>query len=91
MAKPKLIINIDGVDIIYYDGVLDAPVEMKKTIMRNAALNLPVQTIYMAEPVKASLEDTLVNVAAAIISVYPERARIIEAPEDTINQFYPEH
>ena len=85
----KLVIDVDGELVIYYDGVFKASEDMIKNIKRNAYLSVPVQLNPQSNPVISSLNESLANVAAAIISVYPERARIIEAPEEVLEILFP--
>ena len=87
--KNKLIIDIDGMIVIYYNGVFKTDDIIMSEIKRNAFLQKPVQLFHMMEPVISSLDEGLENVAAAIISVYPERARIIEAPTQIVDMFVP--
>lgn len=87
----KLVIDVDGEIIIYYEGILRATEVSEKIIRRNSFLKMPVLVSPTIEPVEANLDgESLINVAAAIISIYPERSRIIEAPTDVIQQLYPD-
>jgi hypothetical protein len=86
----KLVVDVDGELVIYYDGVFKTSMEMVEQIKRNAFLGIEVQIHPNAKPVVSSLDGTITQVAAAIISVYPERARIIEAPEETLQTLYPD-
>jgi hypothetical protein len=87
----KLVIDVDGEIIIYYEGILKATEVSEKIIRRNSFLKIPVPVNPNIEPVEADLDsESLINIAAAIISIYPERSRIIEAPTYVIEQLYPE-
>lgn len=89
MSKVKIIVDIDGEIVTYYEGVLKASAETQKIIQHHSYLKTLVHTDYMDNPVEANLDGTLVNITAAIISVYPERARIIEAPRWVIEELLP--
>lgn len=89
MASKKLVIDIDGELVIYYDGVFKTSEDILQTIKRNSFLGIKVQIHPEAEPIISSLEGNITQVAAAIISVYPERARIIEAPPETLESLFP--
>lgn len=87
----KLVIDVDGEIIIYYDGVLKASEDSVQIIRRNSFLRMPVTVHPNLEPLEANIDsEDLTHVAAAIMSIYPERSRIIEAPEHIIKKLYPD-
>lgn len=87
LRKPavSILVDVDGELVAYTNGHISASKNTVKQIRINSQLKIPVNITYAGPEIVSDLESQPVNVLAAIMSVYPERSRILEAPAEILN------
>ena len=86
MAKNHITfaVDIDGELLVCTDGHVGGVPDTVKEVKRNSWAKLPVMLTREGPEIIADLNGEPVNVLAALMSVYPERTRILEAPDSVI-------
>lgn len=86
MAKERVsfAVDIDGELLVCTDGHMGGVPATVKEVKRNSWAKLPVMLTREGPEVIADLSGEPVNVLAALMSIYPERTRILEAPDSVI-------
>jgi len=79
-------VDIDGSLVVCTDSHISGDYALVKQIKLNSYLQLPVSVTPDGPIVAADLTGEPLNVLAALMSVYPERSRILEAPASVIRQ-----
>lgn len=82
----KFAVDIDGMLVVCTDNHISGDYKLVKQIKLNSFLQLPISITPDGPVVKADLTGEPINVLAALMSIYPERSRILEAPDDVIRQ-----
>ena len=77
-------VDIDGELLVCTDGHVGGFPMTVKEVQRNSWAKLPVMLTPEGPTVVADLKGEPVNVLAALMSVNPERTRILEAPDSVI-------
>lgn len=82
---PAVAVDIDGEVLTWHDGRLVGNEDSKKRARNASELGLEVSLLWGIPPVKANLEPNgdqydYVGIAAALVSVSPGRAVLIEFP-----------
>lgn len=79
-------VDINGSLVVCTDRHISGDYALVKQIKLNSFLQLPINITPDGPLVAADLTGEPLNVLAALMSVYPERSRIMEAPVDVIRQ-----
>lgn len=87
LRKPVLsiLVDVDGELIAYTDGHLSGSRKTINTIKLNSKLKLPINISYAGPEINSDLNAKPENILAAIMSAYPERSRILEAPKEVLS------
>lgn len=85
----SIVVDADGEVLVWTDGSLSGPHELKKRVKRASDLEKSVNLIYGVEDVTASLTDKkdYLAVTAALFAAAPGRTRLLEAPESVTTWF----
>lgn len=87
LRKPaiSIAVDVDGELVLYTDGHISASRKTISNIKMNSNLKMPINITYAGPEIISDLNAEPINVLAAIMSVYPERSRILEAPKEVLD------
>lgn len=85
----SIVVDSDGVPVVWTNGSLSAPLEIRNRIKRASDLGRSVELIHGVAPVVASLEDDkdYPAITAALFAGAPGRTRLLEGPDELIAWF----
>lgn len=77
-------VDVDGELLVCTNGHVSGLKGLVDEVKRNSWLGMKVNITPDGPSVVADLEGEGINVLAALMSVYPERSRILEAPDSVL-------
>lgn len=77
-------VDVDGELLVCTNGHVSGLKGLVDEVKRNSWLQMPVRLTPDGPVVVANLEGDAGNVLAALMSVYPERSRVLEAPDEAL-------